>query len=158
MADLDETQSNQDIVIRGSSGDVADVTVDNRLKVDAQVTPNVQARVDEPVLVREANNTDQNKLNYEVPAGKILFVQAFAVDSLEANLTVEWQVNEGSGFSARYTTSLNKDGTTSFEFKFPENNPVGPIPAGSIVRARRVAGDTGKEWSAYLVGYLEDAP
>lgn len=139
----------QDVTIYDEDTDsAAGVTSDNRL----QVIDDVQARVTESVQETEAANTDRNKVEYTVPVGKVLYVQTFLVSVAEGKMVLGFQV----GGSSVWEVYLDETSTTAFQALAPDNNPFGPIPAGTEIRIRRVSGDSGKDWSAAYFGYLED--
>lgn len=113
-----------------------------------------KVRVSQPVHEVNIFSTDQNKINYSVPADKVLFIQHLNITGLGDGIIVtEWQA-DGVPFNF---TSLLKSGTGTATLSLPEKNPHGPFAANVVIRCSRVAGDSGKDWAAILVGYLEDA-
>lgn len=130
------------------------VTVtNNKLDVNASVSTNVQARVSEPVQVFESANSSRNKAEYTVPTGKVLFVQKFLIGIEEGKMVIGFRVDG----NVVWDVGLTEDGTSAFDAAAPDNNPFGPIAAGTDIDIRRVTGDSGKDWSAAWFGYLEDA-
>lgn len=92
MADLGDTQSNQDIIIRGSDGTAADVTVDNRLKVDAQSSTNPRPGtfVDKQVFDMNVNGSS-TPVNFDIFAstGKIFYVQRLTFTIIDNSINFE---------------------------------------------------------------------
>lgn len=137
--------------IVGADGTTAQVNALGQVKVEAQVSQNVQARVSEPVQLFAADNKDRTKCSYTIPTGKMLYVQSFLTAVSEGKMSVCFRWNG----SAVFSVGLNEDGTTSFHASAPSNNPFGPVPAGHTIDLYRVSGDN-KKWSAAVFGYLEN--
>lgn len=150
MADINSTQNVS--IFNDDGTDKAGVT-NSRLDVNAQITGiGSDVRYDEPIYEYDGINTDRNKISYTVPTGKVLYLVTLGCSLMEGKIHVEWQ-EDGTGFAA---IGLNEDGTTTAQLNTQTVTPWGPFAAGTVIRARREYGDSGKDWSAEMVGYLED--
>ena len=129
----------------------SNVTVtDNRLDVNASATPALYSQL---VKVYSTYTTNQQKATYTVPAGKIFYVIFLTISGRSASVDVEWQ-SDTVPFTAMSLSGTN--GSPSIAFALPSNAPFGPFAAGVVVRAFRISGDTNKDWSATMTGYLVD--
>lgn len=112
------------------------------------------------VVQEYENGTNQAKINYTVPTGKVLYIEALGNCARNDSIVAEWQAN-GTGFWSHCVgeESLNPTigaGNSAYS-QMPIRNPLGPFSAGTVVRAYRVAGPTGSEWASNMIGYLEKA-
>jgi len=94
-----------------------------------------------------------NKINYTVTAGKNLFIQQLHIAISEGKKYIVELQDDGVPLAA---LSSGEDGGQGGSMNLPDNNPIGPIAAGSVVRLSRVSGDSGKDWSGGFIGYEED--
>lgn len=97
--------------------------------------------------------TAADKISFAVPTGFNLFIE-------------QWHVSFSEG--DKYLIELEDDGvplaslgggegkTGGGPMIFPDDNPLGPIAAGSTVTLNREEGDAGKDWSGGFIGYLEE--
>lgn len=128
-----------------------DVEVSNgELHVRANV-PSV-TRSNEPVNEHEGRSTVRNKIDYTVPANKVLYIQSIFNSSMEGKMYVDWMADNVPFMSMGW----EKDGNNAPFYTTPTNSPLGPFPAGTLIRCRRQEGDS-KNWTAAFNGYLEDA-
>lgn len=144
--------TNFDRTIEGaSSGNVAEVTSDQELKVKDSNT----GIPDGGIQIQEAEGfgTARNKIEYTVPVGKVLYITGWTLTNWEGKLQLEWQIDtnifDGAG--------LNETGNTFASRSVSPSCPIATAVAGEEVRARRESGDSGKPWFASLQGYLLDA-
>lgn len=155
MGDLDTGAGSQDVVISGISGNTANVTNLNELRVK-DINPyedEETGRVIDTIQIADGLSTAQNKINYTVPVGKVFWVQSWNT-AIEDGDKYIFELQKGG--TALDFQGASTDGTNGNQYNTPNNNPWG-IPAGTEVRVRRVRGDSGKLWGASIIGYLEDA-
>ena len=147
--DIIENQTNgaQKTQIVDSGGEAATVT-DNRL--DTNVAGIVS--IDQPVSEFVTFSTSTNKTLHTVAANKQLKITSCWATNVEGKMQIEFQ-EDGSGF---FSVGLNEQGGVFGQISVDPQTPFGPFPATTVIRASRIDGDTGKDWSAGLTGYLED--
>lgn len=141
------------IVIEGPSGNQAEVTAQNELKVAGTFDLDTQDRHTEIVNEWDNRNTDRDKIEYTVPVGKVLYIQGFLISTMEAKVYAELQADG----VAVASLAIDKDGTNTSQTNLDPAAPLGPYAAGVVIRIRREQGDSGKNWTANLHGYTEDA-
>jgi len=160
MADLNDLTQNVSIHNDVTNADVTTTTdgAKERLDVAAKITAisiSAPARVATPVHEDDGYDNDRTKISYTVPTGKVLYIQRLWASHLTdaQGHTIAFRV----GSTQFYWMTFNNDGTTTFEKQYPDSNPYGPIAAGVVVTAYRIAGSSPEKWTAGLDGYLEDA-
>ncbi len=160
MADDDNVTDN--VSLWDNTGDnQVEVIIDGsiyRLAVDSKITDidpqALLARVAQPIQEGEYNSNSQNHTLYTVPASKTLYITSVTTaysDTSAGTLYIEWQ-EDGTPFHS-HTIGDNIGSNHSV---FTDGNPLGPFSAGTVIRARRVRGNSGREWSVSFTGYLED--
>lgn len=131
---------------------VTTTTDGSKERLDTSSIPHIY---DQPVNVYTGYGTATNKATYTVPTGKILYiVTMFVTADVDegGKITLEWQYAT-TGYAS---TSVYKDSDSNFQLNAPAGIPFGPYAAGGQIRCRRVNGDSGKDWAAGFVGYLEN--
>ena len=109
--------------------------------------------VEDSVQQYGAVSSATDKINYTVTTGKNLFIQQWHVGVSEGKGNIFELQDDGASLASLAT---GEDGGAGGTMKFPINNPVGPIAAGSTVRIHRDTGDAGKDWSGGFIGYEVD--
>jgi len=159
MADLND--QTQDVSIHDDISDAAvTTTIDGaklRLDVDADISgtavvnPSIVAT---PIHESDGYDSDQTKISYTVPTGKILYIQRLwcSHQTDAAGHTIAFR----TGTTQFYWMTFNNDGTTTFEKTYSDYNPY-QVTAGVVVTAYRIAGSSPESWTAGFDGYLGDA-
>jgi len=105
-----------------------------------------------PVNESEHRSTTATKINFTVPTGKKLFITSCWATSMEGKFFIEFQV-DGTVF---FSIGIYETGSSFAQYESDLENAFGPFAAGTVIRASREQGDTGKEWSAGFLGFTED--
>lgn len=131
-----------------SDNNRVDVTSNNELKVIDSNSGFPAGTT--PVNEIEEFNTFRNKIEYEVPASKVLSITSWSVSITEGKLQLELQIDgtfkDGAG--------LTEDGSSFAQRSVNPSTPIAEATAGQTVRWRRESGDSGKDWCASFQGYL----
>jgi len=129
-----------------------------RLAVDSKVTAfpasGSPSRVEEPEQEFDGFNTTDAKINFVVPTGKKLFISVLfiALGADGGTIPVVWEA-DNVGFAGQ---AVSNDGSQSATIAGTPENPFGPFAASVEIEAERSGGDSGKNWAAGFIGYLED--
>ena len=114
---------------------------------------NIGTRHEDPVQEYGAIGGATDKINYIVTAGKNLFITQWHVSVSEGKGNIFELQDDGV---SKASIATGEDGGSGYPMVFADNNPLGPIAAGSTVRIHRDTGDSGKDWAGGFIGYLED--
>jgi hypothetical protein len=149
-------RATQDITIWDESSDnSAEVTEENRLKVEGNKTSN-EIYLGEPVHSLGDITQAATLISYTVPSGKDLFIYSWGFSSENANSVIELQINNTARDRMHsITTNQSDKGMRSL------NNVRYTIPikatAGQTVRLQRISGDTNRNRSGFIEGVLLNA-
>ena len=97
--------------------------------------------------------TAQNKIDYVVPADKVLYVQQLHVSFSEGDKYLIEIEADGVPFGS---IGGGEGKTGGNPMLFPPTNPAGPFAAGVTIRLNRQEGDGGKDWGGGFFGFLRD--